>query len=201
MAFLNDDDELDTSGGEEVEAEDQVCEHLWFRRYCQLMQHWCIQRVVSSSSRSSSHSIPSTSRTVSSSSTNSSTSLVTSSSNATRINQSLQPPSQPLAAHSNNSTQAPVRTVARVPSLTFLPAAIWSQPWAAPRSFNSELGSLEDLPNSVFDIATDNTPIRPFEIRGVDVNALVKVLYDKIAEALATQDFTDVLSPNREFLV
>lgn len=92
------------------------------------------------------------------------------------------------------------QVIERQASLNHLPPTLWSQPWTP--SFNhNQMLTVNDLPNGVFDAATDNSIVSDFHVRGSSMTDLIQAFVTKIESALETGDFTDILTPDREFIM
>lgn len=86
-------------------------------------------------------------------------------------------------------------------SLSSLPPAIWKHPWVPPSGRYEGLFSLATLAEAVYDAATSGVNYKELEVRGVDVADLAAAFKKKVHEAVHRRDFTNIMSPGREFLV
>jgi hypothetical protein len=112
----------------------------------------------------------------------------------------------PMAASA--SVAAPTTNVSRalqrlpsVSSASYLPSQIWNVPWVPTVGRYVGLFSPELLAESVYDVATHGSSLPKLEIRGKDVADLVISFKELLRQAAAQGDFTEVLSPDRSFLM
>jgi hypothetical protein len=93
--------------------------------------------------------------------------------------------------------------VPRDPSLTnimsFLPAAIWTSPWSAPPASNVNFYTADELDTKVYCEASRPNLSAKLQIHGRNVAELASILDVKLAKAADQNDFSEVLSPERDF--
>lgn len=102
---------------------------------------------------------------------------------------------------STSNAPAALQRLPSVSSLSCLSPQIWDVPWVPKIGRYHGLVSAELLAETVYDIAVDNVPIPKLEIRGKDVDALVILFKELLAQAAAQGDFTEILSPDRSFFM
>lgn len=84
-----------------------------------------------------------------------------------------------------------------------LPSLIWSQPWQPPRIENpiEGLESIEDVAQFVMTNSNIGSPRQKLSIRGKNVLELAANLRQELVMAGASNDYSKILSPDREFIV
>jgi hypothetical protein len=71
-----------------------------------------------------------------------------------------------------------------------------------PSPFGSDSIEIQNLASSVYEMANNGSSgTKLFEIRGVDVEDLANALIFELGIAVDNNDFTDILSPQRDFIV
>jgi len=88
-----------------------------------------------------------------------------------------------------------------VSTLSFLPPQIWDVDWTPAVGRYEQMFSPELMAEVVYVLATDDVPTPPFEVRGKDAADLVVSFRKLLGQAAAWEDFTNILSPNRSFLL
>lgn len=106
-------------------------------------------------------------------------------------------------AVSLSSSESSLRAVPRDPSFTnimsFLPSAIWTLPWSAPPASDVNFYTEDDLDTKVYrEAARPNLSAR-LQIHGRNVAEMASILDAKLALAADQNDFSEVLSPVRDF--
>jgi hypothetical protein len=96
-----------------------------------------------------------------------------------------------------------LRAVPRDQSLTdimsFLPPAIWLSPWSAPLAPNANSYTVDNFDSKVYcEAARPNFSAR-LRVHGRNVTEMVSILDAKLAIAAGQNDFSEVLSPARDF--
>ena len=84
-----------------------------------------------------------------------------------------------------------------------LPSLIWSQPWQPSRIENpiEGLESIEDIARFVMTNSNIGSPRQKLSIRGKNVLELAANLRQELVMAGASNDYSKILSPDREFIV
>lgn len=124
------------------------------------------------------------------------------SSDETVMASSRTPSPRPNLRHSRRTSRSLQRQPTYLaPSISFLPAVIWSEPWQPPLPTFPGLYSLDDLAASVFISATSGETVPTLEVRGNDIAGLAANFKEIIGKAVDHQDFTEVLSTTRSFNV
>jgi hypothetical protein len=88
-----------------------------------------------------------------------------------------------------------------ISSSSFLPPAIWVEPWVAPSSSSQGFYSIDTLSQSVFDAAATGITVSKLEVHQPTVAALAKAFDVMLGEAAVQGDFSQILSPDRGFFV
>ena len=83
---------------------------------------------------------------------------------------------------------------------SFIPQSIWTQPWS-PNHSSPAPYTITNLTENVFEAAVRGQASHALKIWGATVVGLIADFRAKIAAAAVTGDFTDILSPDRSFLV
>jgi hypothetical protein len=85
--------------------------------------------------------------------------------------------------------------------MSFLPPAIWlsESPWSAPPASNVKSYTVNDLDIEVYREASRPNLSARLQIHGRNVTEMVSVLGAKLAAAAGQGDFSEVLSPVRDF--
>ena len=102
----------------------------------------------------------------------------------------------------NNAIPASTPSLQRAHSLstlTSLPSSIWVSPWApqrGPYNVDDDMGSLK---GAVYDTATHGINGIDLHIHGKDVAELVGIIRQLINDAIDSNDFMRLLSPDRSF--
>lgn len=105
-------------------------------------------------------------------------------------------PSSSLAVASNTLQRNP-----SVSTLLSLPPTIWTALWVPRTGRYSGLFSVQDLTDCVYEAAVDSQDPPELEVRGPTVAALATQFRKILAQAVDNGDFTDVLSPERKFIM
>lgn len=123
----------------------------------------------------------------------------------------IEPTSRPRQRR-QRSTQQPRSSVApstpllpspppQDPSLS-IPSQIWKERWVPPSGRYSGLFLLPAaIADSAYDVATSGVHYDELEVRGADVSDLAVQLKSMIKAAVDRRDFTELLTPEREFYV
>ena len=85
--------------------------------------------------------------------------------------------------------------------MSFLPPAIWlsESPWSAPPASNVNSYTVDDLDIEVYREASRPNLSARLQIHGRNVTEMASVLEAKLAAAAGQSDFSEVLSPVRDF--
>jgi len=83
---------------------------------------------------------------------------------------------------------------------SFIPPSIWTVPWN-PYHPSPATYTIANLADHVFDAAVQGEDDHGLTVRGASVAGLVADFKAKIAAAVTAGDFTNILSPDRSFLV
>lgn len=83
--------------------------------------------------------------------------------------------------------------------MSFLPPEIWLSPWSAPPASNANSYTADDLDTEVYREASRPNFSARLEVHGKNVAELASVLEAKLAAAAGRNDFSEVLSPVRDF--
>jgi hypothetical protein len=82
-----------------------------------------------------------------------------------------------------------------------MPDVLWGQQWVAPVVPENEKISVAELRPTAFREANEGCNIEKFELYGSDVRELARAFSNILGEAAGRQDFTHVLSPQRDFVM
>lgn len=83
---------------------------------------------------------------------------------------------------------------------SYLPVDLWSRPWQPPSSTGSTY-SINNLSSDVFSAAGRGQQNIALMICGSDITVLATQLQEKLAAAATSGNFSEVLSPDRSFLM
>ena len=83
---------------------------------------------------------------------------------------------------------------------SFIPPFIWTEPWN-PDHPSPATYTINNLAEHVFDAAVQGENDHGLTVQGTNVAGLVSNFRAKIAAAVIAGDFTNILSPDRSFLV
>lgn len=104
------------------------------------------------------------------------------------------------AVPSSSSLRAVPRDQSLTNIMSFLPSAIWTSPWSAPPASDTmNFYTADDLDTKVYrEAARPNLSAR-LQIHGRNVTEMASILDAKLAIAADRNDFSEVLSPIRDF--
>jgi hypothetical protein len=124
---------------------------------------------------------------------------------ATPVTRNAVTSSESASAGAVSPSDSSLRAVPRDPSLTnimsFLPPAIWTLPWSAPPASDVYFYTEDDLDTKVYHNAARPNYSAKLQIHGRNVTEMASILDTKLAIAASQNDFTEVLSPERDFQV
>ena len=83
--------------------------------------------------------------------------------------------------------------------MNFLPPAIWSSPWSAPPAPDADSYALDGFDSKVYREANRPNISARLRIHGRNVTEMAAILDAKLATAAGQNDFSEVLSPARDF--
>ena len=85
--------------------------------------------------------------------------------------------------------------------MSFLPREIWSSssPWSAPPASNVNTYTVDNLDTKVYHEASRPNFSARLRLHGRNVAEMAAILEEKLATAASQNDFSEVLSPIRDF--
>ncbi|KDQ49089.1 hypothetical protein JAAARDRAFT_143923 [Jaapia argillacea MUCL 33604] len=95
----------------------------------------------------------------------------------------------------NDPTQRP-RSSGQSP-----PLSLWSELWIPSDIRSLDMAVADSLPESAYLSATRGEQVPDLELSGVDMESLVVALKEKILDCIRRSDFTNLMSPSRDYLV
>ena len=105
-----------------------------------------------------------------------------------------------LAVSSISQTTTPLQRSTSLSSIQ-LPSSIWSTAWAPRRGHHAGLFSFDTLLEDVCSAATSGVDYDDLEVCGEQVEDLITAFKAIVGKAVENNDFTDVLCPNRSFVM
>jgi hypothetical protein len=110
-------------------------------------------------------------------------------------------PATPASILSSNTQTTGLQRGLSLSSLSTLPSAIWQTPWAPPVGRYNGLFSLGSLNRErIYEVATSGV-VAELEVRGPNAAAMAKTFMAMLGRAAEAGDFTDILAPERTFVV
>lgn len=109
--------------------------------------------------------------------------------------------SSSITTPSPSTVSAPLQRNRSLSTIASLPPVIWKHHWVPQSGRYEGLFSLETFAQGVYDAATSGVHYEELEVRGVDVTGMAATFKKMVREAIQRRDFTDILSPEREFYV
>lgn len=97
-----------------------------------------------------------------------------------------------------SSARTPAAEPSFVQGSRFLPSLLWVTPWTAPPPTQSHSVALENLTESVYEIASGQSEDQ-LSVTGQDLDSLVVAFETVISDCISAGDFTKLLLPNRTF--
>jgi hypothetical protein len=119
---------------------------------------------------------------------------------------------QPQAGPSAmNRSQSPTRSFgsstrglqrdASLSSFSFLPPRIWDTTWVPTVSHYHEFFSAQQMSETLYELASQGATSNSLEVRAQDVAGLALSFKEMIGQAVDAGDFTNILAPERAFLM
>lgn len=102
---------------------------------------------------------------------------------------------------STTTTSAPLQRTLSLSTITF-PPTIWQAPWiASPFRRYASVFASDSVAQNIYEAASRDTIAEELDIRSTDVNMVAAMFKTLLGDAVEKEDFTDILSPNRTFLM
>ena len=106
--------------------------------------------------------------------------------------------SQPTIT-ATTTTSSTLQRSSSLSTFSFVPSAIWKEPWVAQTGPYRGVVSLDNISNDVYEVATSDVIVDELDVRAPDMAGLVSSFRDMLAAAAHAGDFTNLLSTERAF--